>query len=138
MKVDTFTNTIIVEDTTKILPELIKAQKQYDVIIADPPYNIGKDFGNDTEVMPIDDYVQWAESWIRDCLHLLTDDGLLYLYGFPEIIARISVRFPIHEQRWLVWHYTNKNGAVIEILAAVARNDIMSLETEYAAYQFGD
>ena len=108
IKGDTFTNTIITEDTTKVLPQLIKAAKRYDVIIADPPYNIGKDFGNNTEVMPIDDYVAWAESWIRDCLHLLADDGLLYLYGLPEIIARISVRFPIHEQRWLVWHYTNK------------------------------
>ena len=108
MKADTFTNTIIVDDTIKILPQLIKAGKQYQVIIADPPYNIGKDFGNDTEVMPIDNYVEWAEAWIKDCLELLTDDGLLYLYGFPEIIAQISVRFPIHEQRWLVWHYTNK------------------------------
>jgi site-specific DNA-methyltransferase (adenine-specific) len=105
---DAYTNTIIVADTTKVLPELIKVGKQYQVIIADPPYNIGKDFGNDAEVMPIGDYVEWAESWIRDCLELLTDDGLLYLYGFPEIIARISVCFPIHEQRWLVWHYTNK------------------------------
>ena len=108
MKTDLFTNTIIVEDTPKILPQLITAGKQYQVIIADPPYNIGKDFGNATEVMLIDDYVEWAEAWIKDCLQLLTDDGLLYLYGLPEIIARISVRFCIHEQRWLVWHYTNK------------------------------
>ncbi len=108
MKENAFANTIIVGDTTKILPELIKNKKQYHVIIADPPYNIGKDFGNNSTSIPIDAYVEWAESWIKACLHLLTDDGLLYLYGFPEIIARISVRFPIHEQRWLVWHYTNK------------------------------
>ena len=108
MSVDKYKNTIIVADTTKILPKLIRAEKQYDVVIADPPYNIGKDFGNDTEIMPIDDYVEWAEAWLRDCLELLTDDGLIYLYGFPEIIARISARFPINEQRWLVWHYTNK------------------------------
>lgn len=108
MKADTFTNTVIVADTTKVLPELIKMGKKYHVIIADPPYNIGKDFGQGKEIKALDDYVVWAESWIKDCLRLLTDDGLLYLYGFPEIIARISVRFPIDEQRWLVWHYTNK------------------------------
>ena len=108
MKENTFTNTIIVGDTTKVLPQLISQQKYYQIIIADPPYNIGKDFGNNSVSMPIDDYVDWAESWIKDCLRLLTDDGLLYVYGLPEIIARISVRFPIHEQRWLAWHYTNK------------------------------
>ena len=108
MKEKTLTNTIIVGDTTKVLPQLIKKKEHYHVIIADPPYNIGKDFGNNSASMPIDDYVDWAEAWIKNCLHLLTDDGLLYLYGFPEIVARISVRFPIHEQRWLAWHYTNK------------------------------
>ena len=99
MNMDAFVNTIIASDTTKVLPELIKVGKQYDVIIADPPYNIGKDFGNDTEVIPIDDYVEWADGWIKDCLQFLTDDRLLYLYGVPEIIARISVHFPIDEQR---------------------------------------
>ncbi len=108
MNTDIYSNTIIVADATKVLPKLVAEGKQYDVIIADPPYNIGKDFGNNTDIMPIEDYVEWAEGWLKDCLHLLTDDGLLYLYGFPEIIARISVCFPIHEQRWLVWHYTNK------------------------------
>ena len=101
-------NSIIVEDMTKVLPQLIKRGEQYDVIIADPPYNNGVDFGNNNSSLPIEDYVAWTESWITDCLHLLRDDGLLYLYGLPEIVARISVCFPIHEQRWLVWHYTNK------------------------------
>ncbi len=108
MKENAFANTIIVGDTTKVLPQLIKNKKQYHVIIADPPYNIGKDFGNNSASMPVDDYVKWAKSWIQDCLHLLTDDGLFYLYGLPEIIARISACFPIREQRWLAWHYTNK------------------------------
>ena len=103
-----FANTIVFGDTTKVLPQLIRDGKQYHVIIADPPYNIGKDFGKQSEVMPIDDYVTWVFSWLINCRHLLTDDGLLYLYGLPEIIARISVHFPINEQRWLVWHYTNK------------------------------
>ncbi len=101
-------NTIIIGDTTKVLPQLISEGKRYEVVIADPPYNIGKDFGNNSASMPIDEYVKWAKSWIEYCLDLLTDDGLLYLYGFPEIVARISVCFPIRQQRWLVWHYTNK------------------------------
>ena len=103
-----FTNTIIVGDTTKVLPQLVQDNRQYDVIIADPPYNIGKDFGCQSKAMPIEDYIEWSESWVKDCLSLLTDNGLLYLYGFPEIIARVAARFPIHEQRWLAWHYTNK------------------------------
>ena len=99
---------IIHGDAAVELRGLVRGGRQFDVIIADPPYNIGKDFGNDDEVMPIDDYVDWALCWLGDCFRLLADDGLLYLYGFPEIVARIAARFPLEEQRWLVWHYTNK------------------------------
>ena len=138
MKENALTNTIILGDTTKVLPQLINQQKHYQVIIADPPYNIGKDFGNNSASMPIDAYVEWAESWIKDCLRLLTDDGLLYLYGLPEIIARISVRFPIHEQRWLAWHYTNKTVPSLKFWQRSHENDIMSLEAGYPPSNFRD
>ena len=35
-------------------------------------------------------------------------NGVMYIYGFPEILAHISVKFPLKNQKWLVWHYTNK------------------------------
>ena len=95
-------------DASAILKQLLDQDARYDVIIADPPYNIGKDFGNDYAPMPIDEYIQWTAGWVNDCLELLTDDGLVYIYGFPEIIARVSARYPLEMQRWLVWHYTNK------------------------------
>jgi len=84
------------------------AHLKFDVIIADPPYNIGKDFGNNGDDMPIDEYVAWCEDWLAECFRLLADDGLIYVYGFAEVLARVAVKFPIDEQRWLAWHYTNK------------------------------
>lgn len=81
---------------------------KFDVVIADPPYNIGKDFGSGSGKMSLQDYVKWCQRWIAQCFDLLADDGLLYVYGFSEILARISVQYPIEEQRWLIWHYTNK------------------------------
>jgi len=103
-----YENQVVVGDVLQVLPDLIDLSKSYDVIIADPPYNIGKDFGNNHSELPIDEYVQWAKSWLDNCLELLKPNGLVYLYGFPEIVARISSQFPISQQRWLVWHYTNK------------------------------
>ena len=81
---------------------------KFDVIIADPPYNIGKDFGNDSDKMPLDEYLEWSHEWLSRCFELLADDGIIYTYGFPEILARISAKYSIEEQRWLAWHYTNK------------------------------
>lgn len=99
---------IIIGDVAIELKALRGAGESYDVIIADPPYNIGKDFGNNSDTMPIQEYIDWTKSWMGDCFALLTKDGLLYVYGMPEIIARVAAHYPIEEQRWLVWHYTNK------------------------------
>ena len=99
---------IITGDVAAVLPRLRAAGESFDIIIADPPYNIGKDFGNNRDTMPLSEYIEWTKGWLDDCFAMLTDDGLIYVYGFPEIMAHISVNYPIDEQRWLVWHYTNK------------------------------
>ncbi len=84
------------------------AELKFDVVIADPPYNIGKDFGNTDDNMPLDRYVAWCRKWLKQCFRLLADDGLVYVYGFHEVLAHLAVQYPVTGQRWLAWHYTNK------------------------------
>lgn len=79
------------------------------IIICDCPYNIGKDFQNDSDCQEMDDYLQWCDRWISECLRVLKDDGTMYIYGFSEILAFIRTRLKCNV-RWLVWHYTNKNS----------------------------
>jgi site-specific DNA-methyltransferase (adenine-specific) len=80
------------------------------IIIADPPYNIGKDFGNDSDKQSMCDYLKWSKEWIAECFRVLAHDGTMYIYGFPEILAQIQVACVPDQTRvrWLVWHYTNK------------------------------
>ena len=78
-----------------------------DIIICDPPYNIGKDFGNDSDKQEMDKYLVWCEEWISECIRILKPKGTLYIYGFSEILAFIRVRININV-RWIIWHYTNK------------------------------
>lgn len=98
---------IITGDALAVIPRL-PADLRFDVVIADPPYNIGKDFGNNRDAMPLADYVEWTQQWVAHCFDRLSDNGLIYIYGLPEILAHIAVQYPINEQRWLAWHYTNK------------------------------
>ena len=78
-----------------------------DVVLLDPPYNIGKDFGNSKTKMPMDEYVAWADEWLQESIRILKPSGTMYVYGFPEILAHLSVRLEL-PKRWLAWHYTNK------------------------------
>ena len=79
-----------------------------DIIICDPPYNIGKDFGNSGDSkMPMEEYLTWCDEWIGECVRIIKPRGTIYIYGFSEILSFIRVRIKI-KVRWIVWHYTNK------------------------------
>ncbi len=80
-----------------------------DIIICDPPYNIGKDFGNSggDAKMSLKEYLTWCDEWIRECIRIIKPRGTIYIYGFSEILSFIRTRIKIRV-RWVVWHYTNK------------------------------
>jgi len=78
------------------------------IIIADPPYFRAIKEGWDNQWNSLEDYLNWSDKWIRECIRILKPKGTMYIYGFSETLAYIFVRIPINK-RWLVWHYTNKN-----------------------------
>ena len=98
-------NHIVLKDCINGLSEL--PNECADIIICDPPYNMGKDFGNDSDKQVFADYLVWCEKWIRQCVRVLKPTGTMYIYGWSEVLAHLSVRVPI-PLRWIVWHYTNK------------------------------
>lgn len=79
----------------------------FNSIIIDPPYNIGVNFGNNKQKVDLKQYAQWAGEWLVEAERLLKPSGTLYVYGFSEILAHISVNMTL-PHRWLIWHYTNK------------------------------
>lgn len=99
---------IILGDAVKKLREL--PSDSCDVIIIDPPYNIGKDFGNNIDKRELNEYVEWSKSWISEAIRIMKPAGIMFIYGFSEILAFLSVEIAINK-RWLIWHYTNKNMA---------------------------
>jgi site-specific DNA-methyltransferase (adenine-specific) len=101
---------VINGDSLLVLPTLESESAQ--IIIADPPYNIGKDFGNDSDKQPMDEYLKWTDKWMKECFRILKPNGTMFVYGFSEILALILARVPYEiNRRWVVWHYTNKNVA---------------------------
>ena len=98
-------NVILNEDCIKGMKKL--KDESVDLIIVDPPYNIGKDFGNDSDKQEMTTYLEWCDEWIKECIRILKPKGTLYIYGFSEILSFIRVRISINV-RWIIWHYTNK------------------------------
>ena len=98
-------NIIHCEDCIEGMKKL--ADETVDIVICDPPYNIGKDFGNNSDKQEMEIYLLWCDNWITECLRILKPMGTLYIYGFSETLAFIRTRI-FCNVRWLVWHYTNK------------------------------
>ena len=56
------------------------ASGSVDLVIADPPYNIGvQGEGWDQ----LDDYMRWSRVWLKECVRVLRPGGALFLYGSP-------------------------------------------------------
>lgn len=101
-------NKIILGDAVSELKKL--PDESCDVVVIDPPYNIGKDFGNNIDKRELSEYVAWCKEWINESIRVMKPTGTFFIYGFSEILAHLSVEIPINK-RWLIWHYTNKNVA---------------------------
>ncbi len=67
----------------KILP-LIK-DEVIDTVFADPPFNIGKTYGKNTDdLKKEEDYLRWCKGWLAQCVRTLKPGGALFLYNLPK------------------------------------------------------
>ncbi len=101
-------NQIICGDALEELKKI--PNESCDIIIIDPPYNIGKDFGNNIDKRELNEYIEWSKNWLNESIRIMKPSGTMFVYGFSEILAHLSGEIPINK-RWLIWHYTNKNVA---------------------------
>lgn len=51
-----------------------------DLMVADPPYGLGKDYGNDSDMRTGKDYLSWSYQWLELALPKLKPNGSLYLF----------------------------------------------------------
>jgi DNA modification methylase len=85
-----------------------------DLIIADPPYNLGKDYGNNHDIKGFDEYLEFSRTWLRLAASKLKPNGTMYVFmGFRFIsylfdILDRDVRLFFNS--WIVWHYTQGMG----------------------------
>ena len=79
-----------------------------DLIFADPPYNIGKDFNGRMDYWATDQlYIEWCYSWLELCLKKLKKNGSLYVMTSTQFVPYfdifLSKRLSILSR--IVWSY---------------------------------
>ena len=76
-----------------------------DLILTDPPYNLGKDYGNASDQQSVADYLRWTEAWIDAALPKLKANGSLYIFltwrYSPEIFVMLKQRMAMMNE--IIW-----------------------------------
>lgn len=57
-----------------------------DCVFADPPFNLGKDYGNgsDRDDLRTDEYLSWCSRWIAECVRVVRPGGAVFVYNLPQ------------------------------------------------------
>ena len=78
-----------------------------DLIIADPPYNIGQDNGDGWDT--VENYLEVFEGWCKEWRRILSNNGLLYCYSSQQYNADIEIilrKYFVIQNR-MIWCYNN-------------------------------
>ncbi len=96
--------------------ELFKTIKDdsIDLIVADPPYNLNKDYGNKSDSMNFEDYIQFSKDWIKESKRVLKPTGTIYIFmGFRFISYLYQIlekENQLNFNNWICWFYTQGIG----------------------------
>jgi site-specific DNA-methyltransferase (adenine-specific) len=78
-------------DAIQVLCEDI-ADNSIDLIFADPPYNIGKRFGDfDDKWSSDEEYAEWCKVWLDLCLQKLTENGSMYIMTSTQAMPYLDL-----------------------------------------------
>lgn len=105
-------NEIILGDCIEVMKGF--PDESVDLIFADPPYNLGKDFGNGTDKFKTQEYLEFTTLWLDECVRLLKPNGSIYVCMGVRFVAHLYL--PMDERLlfngWITWHYTQGMGRV--------------------------
>lgn len=100
------TDTIFHGDCLRVLADMQSGT--VDLIFADPPYNIGKKFGDFIDCWPsIPEYAAWCSEWLEHCIRILKPTGSMYVMTSTQAMPYMDIwlRERIHILSRIVWQY---------------------------------
>lgn len=85
----------------------------FDLIVADPPYNLGKKYGNDSDRKEVEHQNLFLEQWVSEAIRVLKPGGSIYAFMGFKHIAKLYTYLEdggLNFQNWVCWHYTQGMG----------------------------
>ena len=99
-----------VGDSDKIVKEFLKQGIKFDLILTDPPYNLNKDFGNNSDCLPLDEFLKITKKRMKIYKEVLNEYGSIVWFGIHKYIGYIQVimyETGLHYRTMNIWYYEN-------------------------------
>jgi site-specific DNA-methyltransferase (adenine-specific) len=89
-------------------------ESSFDLLFADPPYNLTKNFGeNSFRQTSLDEYEAWLDSWVAQTVKLLKPTASIYICGdwrSSSAIQRVGMKY-FRLQNRITWEREKGRGA---------------------------
>lgn len=90
-------------DCMRVLPAI--ADACIDTVFADPPFNLGKIYGKNTnDAISEAAYLDWCRTWVRECARTLKPGGALFVYNLPKwniLLGAYLVELGLTFRHWI-------------------------------------
>ncbi|MBA7536127.1 Modification methylase MboII [subsurface metagenome] len=91
------------------------------LVIADPPYNLNKDFGAWKEKLKREEWLPWCKDWLQEIKRILSPGGNVFVYGIHHHLCWIQCTMydlGLTYRRQIIWYYENGFAGYSRNLAA--------------------
>lgn len=128
---------VILGDSISVLRKM--KDKSVQLIFADAPYNIGKDFGNNSDKWEsVHAYIEWCKTWIDECMRVLSDNGTMYFMTATQHMPYLDV-FASEKYNVLcriIWSYDSSGVQSKKIYGSLYEPILMLSKTSKSSYTF--
>lgn len=128
---------VICGDSLTVLKKI--RDRSINLIFADPPYNIGKNFGNNIDKW--DDmqvYIDWCKDWLDECFRILKDDGTMYFMTatqhMPYLDVYVSKKYNVLSR--IIWSYDSSGVQSKKIYGSLYEPILMVNKSSKNKYTF--
>ena len=127
----------ILGDSLSVLKKM--KDKSVQLIFADAPYNIGKDFGNNSDKWEsVHAYIEWCKTWIDECMRVLSDNGTMYFMTATQHMPYLDV-FASEKYNVLcriIWSYDSSGVQSKKMYGSLYEPILMISKTSKSSYTF--